>query len=1162
MKNRSTVLLRFLVFLLPLGLFAQELPNIAPPSPEAASLGKFTEVPISHYTGLPNISVPIASYEVGGKSFPVSISYHARGIQVEEIASRVGIGWALSAGGQISRQVRDQPDDGLGGYIGISNILMDNLWKTDTLQGFFRNQTVRNDYATADTHDVHKPDRHPDQFNLQVSGLYAKFIFDYKDDSPLVQSYQDINITYGTGTNGITEFIVTDKDGFKYYFGKSKPDIHGNTRTARNYDRTMINYSIADQSGIIPSTPNIIETNYNSWLLMDVESPNGELVSFIYDEQISILYRRSYDKQESNTPNIDGTYNSPYHGQYVNYSNKIESHQFQLKEILHDGGKIEFMATDARQDLGGSKELDAVKIYDNNQVLIKSFDLHHSYPATVVDNNQNYSLKNLQTPYTDIQASKRLFLDSITEVGQNSISKPPYKFTYNGEKLPHRYSNSQDLWGYYNAKNNGDYLVFNGPDDRTIDIDKSQAGMLEKITYPTGGSTKFIYEHNRGVLGPEFAHIEIPFVNPVESRSEILTHFGNQYYITENGNSFYAKPVTLNNVFGQVRFEVTLPEINGTDHQVECIDPGNNDCGFVIKLEGINSTPHSYSGINSGVTELWSVQAGDYRLVIDPKPNMSWDSSPANAHPFEVFMSWDEQPISQNDLIYASGKRIKKIEFYDSGNNLISNKEYSYKNPVGNETGMILGMSSFITINPAFTQTNFNLYRIDASLPGRPFTTYQGNTIGYEIVTEYYGDAENNHGKTEYYFTITPDSDKFLSYPVTPPTDNEWLRGLPRNVSHYKKDSSGTYKKVKATENQYSYADLPGLIPLVYRPLSHIQDFHSDWPPPPSNLWEEGLLYEKNNTHYRLPLINMFHPYNNDGSINTNDTDYKIFHYTGGTLGTVETKEMLYDENENLTLITKTNTEFNYAKHYQPSKVISVTSDGEPVVQTFTYAQSIDAVNRTTEEQDLVDQNRLVPLEVESFKDADGDGTADLGEEISKTKTIYAWDSGVLEPLKIQTGKSTDPNSIPLVDRIDFKDYDADGNVLQVAKTNGMDITYIYGYDKTLPVAKIENATYSQVSSHVANIQNKSNLDDDNCQDSGSCDEKNLRTALNALRGAFPNAMITTYTYDPLIGVTSITDPKGYTVYYEYDDLHRLVRVKDEDGKIMSENKYHYLLDN
>jgi len=52
--------------------------------------------------------------------------------------------------------------------------------------------------------------------------------------------------------------------------------------------------------------------------------------------------------------------------------------------------------------------------------------------------------------------------------------------------------------------------------------------------------------------------------------------------------------------------------------------------------------------------------------------------------------------------------------------------------------------------------------------------------------------------------------------------------------------------------------------------------------------------------------------------------------------------------------------------------------------------------------------------------------------------------------------------------------------------------------------------------------------------------------------------MVTTYTYDPLIGVTSVTDPRGYTMYYEYDEFQRLEFVKDEDGNIYSENQYNY----
>ena len=54
------------------------------------------------------------------------------------------------------------------------------------------------------------------------------------------------------------------------------------------------------------------------------------------------------------------------------------------------------------------------------------------------------------------------------------------------------------------------------------------------------------------------------------------------------------------------------------------------------------------------------------------------------------------------------------------------------------------------------------------------------------------------------------------------------------------------------------------------------------------------------------------------------------------------------------------------------------------------------------------------------------------------------------------------------------------------------------------------------------------------------------------------NAQMSYYTYDPLIGVTSMTDPRGYTIYYEYDTFNRLKTVKDKQGNIISENEYNY----
>ena len=51
---------------------------------------------------------------------------------------------------------------------------------------------------------------------------------------------------------------------------------------------------------------------------------------------------------------------------------------------------------------------------------------------------------------------------------------------------------------------------------------------------------------------------------------------------------------------------------------------------------------------------------------------------------------------------------------------------------------------------------------------------------------------------------------------------------------------------------------------------------------------------------------------------------------------------------------------------------------------------------------------------------------------------------------------------------------------------------------------------------------------------------------------------ITSYTYKPLVGVTSETDPSGRTISYIYDDFGRLITVKDDQGKILKEYKYNY----
>ncbi|AFD06537.1 hypothetical protein Solca_1457 [Solitalea canadensis DSM 3403] len=53
-------------------------------------------------------------------------------------------------------------------------------------------------------------------------------------------------------------------------------------------------------------------------------------------------------------------------------------------------------------------------------------------------------------------------------------------------------------------------------------------------------------------------------------------------------------------------------------------------------------------------------------------------------------------------------------------------------------------------------------------------------------------------------------------------------------------------------------------------------------------------------------------------------------------------------------------------------------------------------------------------------------------------------------------------------------------------------------------------------------------------------------------------AHMSSYSYKPLVGMTSSTDIKGQTMYYEYDDYHRLKCTKDQDGNIIKVLDYNY----
>ncbi len=68
---------------------------------------------------------------------------------------------------------------------------------------------------------------------------------------------------------------------------------------------------------------------------------------------------------------------------------------------------------------------------------------------------------------------------------------------------------------------------------------------------------------------------------------------------------------------------------------------------------------------------------------------------------------------------------------------------------------------------------------------------------------------------------------------------------------------------------------------------------------------------------------------------------------------------------------------------------------------------------------------------------------------------------------------------------------------------------------------------------------------------------KNFNTSLRS-NSLAANTLITTYTYKPLVGITSSTDPAGIATYYEYDPFGRLSIIRDAESNIIKKYDYHY----
>jgi hypothetical protein len=138
--------------------------------------------------------------------------------------------------------------------------------------------------------------------------------------------------------------------------------------------------------------------------------------------------------------------------------------------------------------------------------------------------------------------------------------------------------------------------------------------------------------------------------------------------------------------------------------------------------------------------------------------------------------------------------------------------------------------------------------------------------------------------------------------------------------------------------------------------------------------------------------------------------------------------------------------------------------------------------------------------------------------------------------------------------------YTKNGNPMELVTKDDVHTCYIWSYDDRYMVASIVDASYNATGDIVSGTTTftKSKID---AITNSTTTESDYLQKLAEIRSLLPNTQVSTYTYKPLIGISTMTDTRGVTTYYEYDTFNRLKQtyiIENGEKKILQKNDYHY----
>ena len=721
-------------------------------SADALAYGKYADIPVNGYTGTADITVPLHTISDGPLSLPVFLQYHTAGQLVAAPASAVGLGWNLNAGGIISRTVRGLPDDTKNGY-------------------YHKGASIV--YPTDPNDEVWQWDSEPDIFTYSFGSHVGKFFIDANQKVQTVPK-SDIKVEvfepYHDIDNHAFQYIfITTPDGVKYKFGQSP-------------NQTSVAYDYAAYRKHI--NPTIDRT---AWHLVEIESPDlKHRINIEYYDGIGYTYQTASlcPEEVKYRTGSGGTVKTE------NACNGSTTEYYNIRTVLPK--KITTLSASESIEFTKATREDLVPYSSGvsySAARLSSMKVQNGATCIRYDLSQTYFKNSSST-----SAAKRLKLDGVQRIScDNTLSEPAWKFTYLGSTnsdeslfFPATTDKNIDHWGYYNK-------VSGGTDNNSLnDITPATTiqlagtpttygsanrisaefpmfqGMLDRVTYPTGGYIDLDYEANRyrkaGAVRTAF--------DLVACSSGCA---GTSYYDEQN-------------------FTMTQAMLDGNGRWALNVqaEPGYGYGQFLGKVEvfTLSGGLKSWTELNSTFTLTGALPHIGYGYDQTPEPLVVGQTykirvSYTNAK-VSFKIEYDEAQTNQ----VVGGLRLKQTRVYDglnAANDIIQRYKYVSKTNASLSSGILYR-------EPKYGYSLNNNSAVFTAYSMTPLTTFAGYHIAYERVVI----DKNGIGEEEIIYNFEADPGGEDTYPGKP-VNYKVLEGTVKENYTYGQGSSQWLTKSTST---------------------------------------------------------------------------------------------------------------------------------------------------------------------------------------------------------------------------------------------------------------------------------------------------------------------------------------------------------------------------